>query len=85
MLQDFMNTLFSGLLLVVLVFELSKPFKSLKESGWNLKKEKTRVYLSRLLSFWVGKMSTNICTLIISRITILWSKEKPHIVRLQNM
>ena len=40
MLQDFMTTLFSGLLLVVLVFELSKPFKSLKESGWNLKKEK---------------------------------------------
>ena len=26
---------------------LSKTFKSLKESGLNLKKEKTRVYLSR--------------------------------------
>ena len=45
----FMTTLFSGLLLVVLVFELFKTFKSLKESGWNLKKEKTRVYLSVIL------------------------------------
>ena len=45
----FMVWFFSALLLLVLIFELFQTIKHLKESNWNLKKEKLRVYLSIVL------------------------------------